>query len=451
MKPILKLWIVLLLGAAIPLAAQVAPEATSRPTIPISGNLTYSVRYSQGWDIYPGGAGGSVGTVSGDFGYSTNGERMPFSITFGGGDSWVFTGTPYNTGPYENLALSQALIGGRWSIHLGDSISYRKGAPEEGFAGVPGTGEPISQPNPTPTDETIETLNEAVVNNDASVGYNYKLNASSTVSVGGGYGLLHFTNGNGNGNGNGIDSDSLSVNLEFTQRLNARNSLVGSYGWGQFGYTGADFTFDVNDATIGWQRTWNRTISSSVAFGPEWLSSSGSIPISLTGGSTTSSPVPSSYGYSANAKISYNTRLGGAGLSYSHGVSGGSGYLYGGEQDSVAGSFSHQFGRQVASQLSVGFSGGYRRISSLISQAAASGGTGETTDGIFTGDITSEYGSVQATRALGRNFSVNAGFSMTEQSFLTQSAPATGDVLNGLWEVISFGVGYTPQPKHLRH
>lgn len=441
MKPILKVLMVLLFAAAVPLEAQVVPEATSPRTIPINGNLSYSARYSQTDDTYPGGHGGQVAVLSGDFSYSTNSERKPFTVTFGGGDSWIISGTPYNTGPYENLALSQGLVGEHWSIQLSDNVNYRTGAPVVGFAGVPGTGEPITGPTP-PTNETILTLNASVVDNDANVEYNYKLNAFSTVSAGGGYTVMNYPNGNG------IDIDSVLANLEWTQRLNARNTLLGQYAYDHFSYPNADSSFDLNTPTVQWQHTWTRTINSNISVGPQWLSSSGS---SSTGtGQTGIGPVQSSTGVSIDASVADNTRMGGATLAYQRGANGGGGYLYGGKIENVNATFNHQFGRQVESQFTLEFTGGYRHTSSLISPTA-NGGTGGSALGAYTGDISSDYGSVQATRALGRYFSVNASFTATEQSLQSQNTPVTGNALNGLWRVISFGFGYTPQPIHLRH
>ena len=238
MKPILKvLNSVLSFAAAVRLEAQVAPEATSGHTIPINGIVSYAVRYSQSGNYYPGGNGGQMAVVSGDFTYATNSERKPFSIVFGGGDNWVLTGTPYNSGPYENLLLSQGLAGEHWSIQLSDNVSYLTGAPIDGFAGVPGTGEPISQPNP-PTDQTVVTINDSVVNNMANAGYSYKLNGFSTVNFSGGYSLLRYTGG-----GAGIDNNGVMANMGWTQRFSARNTVIGQYAFGHFTYPGSDASF----------------------------------------------------------------------------------------------------------------------------------------------------------------------------------------------------------------
>jgi len=428
MKRVFNISVVLLFAVAIPLGAQVVPEGTSPRKLSISGNLTYSARYSQMADFYSNGPSGQLANLSGDFGYSTTSERHPTTITLGAGDSWTISGPNYNNGPYENLALSQGVAGEHSSLQLSDTVGYRKGASVTGFSGAPGTGEPIGQPSPTPpTDEPILTLNTTMVNNDASGEYRYKVNAFSSLSAGGSWNLLRFPNGNG------IDTDDIAANLGWTQRLNARNSLLGEYAYSHYSYSDFGITFDVNTPAIGWQRTWTRTVSSSVSAGPQWITSSGSISMSIPGGPSANIEIPSSTGFSGAASISDNTRFGRASVAYDHGVMGGGGYLYGGRMDDVTGSFSRQFGRQVGSQTTLEFAGGYRRSDALNS---------------IEGSYDAKYGSAQFTRSLGRYVSVYASYTGTVQS---PSSQVSGNVLNGLWQVIGFGIGFTPPQIRLRH
>lgn len=441
--------ITILLGAAFAAKAQVAPEATSGAQIPLSGNLSFAARYSQSIQSFPGGVNGQNAMVTGDFSYTSANERTPFTVTIGAGDSWVLSGTSYNNGPFENLAISQGLAGARWSIHVGDAVNYLTGAPVEGFAGVPGSGEPIIVPTP-PTDDTIQTLNATVINNAANVGYTYKVSAFSTVDASFGYNLVRYPNTNG------IESDGLSANLSWAQRLNARSTVTGSYAFSHFNYIDADLSFDVNTPTFQWQYTLNQKISWKISGGPQFLNPSGSN-ASESGqtGSGDTGTIPeeqSSIGASIAASISYDTRFGGASLTYNRGIDSGGGYLYGGKSENIVGTFQHQFGHRVESQLSVAFSGGYRYTSSVFNPTEASGSDSSLLEGI-SGNIDSEYGAVQATRALGRNFSANASFTATNQGYPAQNSsnPATGYALNGIWQVFSFGIGYTPQPIHLRH
>lgn len=415
--------IAIILGATATAEAQVAPEATSPFRLAVNGTVNYSARYGQMAEFY-NGTSSQMADLSGDIGYSTTSERAPTSVTFGIGDNWSLSGTGYNSGPYENLALSQGIVGEHWSLQLIDDVGYRKGAPITGFTGAPGSGEPISSPNPTPpTDETILTLNTAMLNNDTSAQYSYKLSAFTSLSAGGGYNMLRFLNGGG------IDTNGLFADMGVTRRLDARNTLTGQYSFSHFSYSGAPISFDSNTATIGWTRRWNRRVSSSVSAGPQFITGSGTEPTTGSG----VIPIPSSTGLSANASVSYDNKFGVAGLAYSHGVVAGGGYQYGGEQDSLTGSFGHQFGHEADSRLQIELAGGYRRTGSLNAQQ---------------GTINAKYGSAQATKNLGRYVTVFANYTGTDQ---TESSQFSTNVIGGLWQVISFGIGYTPRPIHLRH
>ena len=84
-------------------------------------------------------------------------------------------------------------------------------------------------------------------------------------------------------------------------------------------------------------------------------------------------------------------------------------------------------------------SGGYRRTDALSSLTSAGLGA--------QGDYSTKYGNAQVTRSLGRLFSAYAGYMATDQS-LTSSA--SNVPLNGLFQTISFGIGFTPPQIHLR-
>jgi len=435
----------MVLGAVAGAKAQVAPEGISPRKLSISGTLTYSARYSQMADFYNGSTG-QTASISGNFGYSTTSERAPFAVTIGAGDSWTISGATFDSGPYETLSLSQGIVGQHWSLQLSDSVSYFPGSPITGFSGEPGTGAPISQPAP-PTEASILTLNTTMVNNGANAECSYKVSGFTTLSGGGGWSVLRYLDGNG------LDTDSTSANLAWRRRLDARDSLTGQYTFSRYSYPDASIAIDLNSPTVGWQRTWTRTVSTTVAVGPQWINSSVSALAASSGGTPALTQVPSSTGISAIASISDKTRFGQAGLSYVHGVMGGGGYTYGGVTDDVTGTFSRQFGRQIGSQATIELTGGYAHTSSLLSVPVFIGQT--TTNLGFNGDITAKYGAAQATRSLGRHFSAFASYTGTVQTqtstaqLLNTQTPA--NVLNGLWQVISFGIGFTPPQIHLRH
>ena len=390
--------------------AQILPQATAG-----TAELHYSAQYAQSAEFYGGSLGDSQNAIlSGNVEYANGFIRRPFTLNFGGGYMWNIAGTSYGDGLFENLLLSQGIVGRKWNIEVSDNISYLKEAPITGFSGVPGTGEPISGPSPSPpSSQTILTLNTRTVSNMVSGEFEHSLNNATALSVGGGSELLRYPDGNG------LDINAQTANAGLTRRLNARSSLSGQYSFTDYSYPGNNPAQSVsslvtNAAFFGYQRVWNRRITTSFSVGPEWLASSNS------------ALVPSSTSVAGNATASDQFRFGSASLNYTRGVSGGGGYLVGAEVDTVSAGFSREFERK----LTIGTTGGYFRTSAL--------GNG--------GEVSSRYGAAMATLRLSRYLTTFASYTATDQSS-DYSLPS--NALTGLWQVVSFGIGYSPREKHV--
>jgi hypothetical protein len=412
MKTALKLlaFVVTVANAAL---AQVVPEATG-PRVPISGKVHYDLHYSE--IEYLGGSynDSQSAVLSGNIAYANSSERLPFSLQDAGGYSWAVTGTPYEIGPFDNLSLSQGFVRRKWNLQLSDNASYRQGAPTTGFSGVAGTGEPIGGPTPPPsTSQTILTVNTRTVDNSASGEFDRTLNYETTLNLGGNSELLRYPDGNG------IDTDNETANAGITQRLNARNSLSYRYLFSEFSYPGSDLGLPItslmtNSALFGYERHWSRQITTNASVGPEWVVGANS------------AVVPFSTRVSGNASFEDQFRFGSASLNYSHTTSGGSGFLIGGEIDSVSASFSKEFKKKLTTE----FTGGYMRTSGLSTQ----------------GTIDGNYGAAMVTWRLSRYFTAFASYTANDQS---SSSLLPSNALNQTLQVISIGIGYSPREKHL--
>ncbi len=177
MKTTLKL-LAFLITVATAAHAQVAPEAKAG-----TAELHYSVRYAQSAEFFGGSLGDSQNAVlSGDLDYRNGVKRLPFALTFGGGYGWNIAGTDYDDGLFQHLLLSQAIVGRNWNIQASDNVNYLSMAPTTGFSGVPGTGEPVGEPNPSPpSSQTILTLNTRTVNNIVSGEFEHSLNYATAL------------------------------------------------------------------------------------------------------------------------------------------------------------------------------------------------------------------------------------------------------------------------------
>lgn len=403
--------VVLLLAFASAAAAQVEPDATG-PGHPLpAGNLNYSVRYSQTAEFGGGLGDWQTSAVSGDVGYTNGSQRRPFSLQYGGGYNWILTGPSYGTGFFHRLMISQGLDLHRWNISLNDNVSYSPESPTIGFSGIPGVGEPVTGPAPTqPSDQSILSLTTHVVDNDSSANISRPLNHALSLNLGGSYDLFRFPNGDG------LDTTSAAGNGGVTWRLDSRNSLTSDYRYSQYSYPGLDFSFTSDTLFVGFNRNWSRKLTTSISAGPQWTMSS------------MSSIVPDSLGYAANASLNYQFTYSTASASYSHGISGGAGYLTGGEEDTASGNYSRQFGKQ----FTLGFTGSYFRTAGLVDNGTTAG----------------KVGAVEATRRLGRYLVVFANYSAMDQS-TTSSLP--GSVLGQFINVAGFGFGYSPRQERLAH
>jgi hypothetical protein len=398
--------------------AQILPQATAG-----TAELHYSAQYAQSAEFYGGSLGDSENAIlSGNVEYANGFKRRPFTLTFSGGYSWNIAGTSYGDGLFENLLLSQGIVGRKWNIQVSDNISYLNEAPITGFSGVPGTGEPISGPNPSPpSSQTILTLNTRTVSNMVSGEFEHSLNFATALSVGGGSELLRYPDGNG------LDTNAQMANAGLTRRLNARNSLSGQYSFTYFSYPGNNLALPISclvtsTALFGYQRVWNRQITTNVSVGPEWISSSNS------------AGVPSSTTVAGSASAIDQFRFGSASLNYSRATSGGGGYLVGAEVDNISAGFAREFERK----LTVNLTGGYMRTSGLANQ----GESGLANQGEYDG----KFGAAMATLRLSRYFTAFASYTATDQSS-GYSLPS--NALSGLWQVVSFGIGYSPREQRI--
>jgi len=395
--------VLLLAGAAA--HAQVAPAAT-RSALPVNGNLHYDLRYTQSTEFSSGGQGDyQTSGVSGDVNYANGKQRLPFGLTYNGGYNWNLSGSSYNSGYYQNLSLSQGLVERHWNLQLNDGMSFSPQAPTTEYIGVSG----ITSPG-----QTVLTVNTRSIGNNASASFGRTLSRAMSLNLSGSWNILRYPDGKGQ------DTDGRSASGGISYRLDARNSLSGQYAYSYYSYGGQDLTISSNSAVMGWTRTWNRRLNTSVSAGPQWV------------GSSDSSIEPNSLHASVSASAGYKFNFGTTSLSYSHGAGGGGGYMLGAETDDFSASLSRAFGRNYSASVS----GSYMRNSSL------------TLTGVNAGTkISGEYAGAQVSRQLGRHFSAYASYSASDQD---TSGELSSNVLNYLTQSVNFGISYSPREIHFR-
>jgi hypothetical protein len=406
---------------AAPGSAPAIGAAAAGPSgLPVAGTLHFSLNYSESTGFGNGQNGQQWSTTTGDASYANTNQRLPFTMQYGGGYSWAWNGPPSAGGVFQHLSFSQGIVWRTWNLTASENVSYSFETPTTGFSGVPGSGEPIGGPGSTPLPgQTVLTQNTRSLDNFTTIAIGHRLNYATTLNIGGSWGQMRFIDKNGQ------NSDTMMADAGITRRLNARNSISGQYSFSRFNFGGANSTSQANAAQISYSqgnsaqvsfsRQWNWKFSTSASAGPQWVSSSNS------------AQEPSSTRISASVSASESFRFGSASLNYSHGSSGGSGYMPGAESDVVSGGFSRRFGKS----LTAGLTGSYMRTAGLNNSGATNG----------------RFGGVEATRPLGRYLSIFANYTAIDQSSSLLNAP---NVLNHLSQVCGFGIGYSPREMRLK-
>ncbi len=417
--------------------AQVVPAVTGPTGLPVSGTLSYDLRYSQTAQFGDNQNDQQWSFASGDMSYANMGQRLPFRMQYGGGYGWDWDGSSSSQNFFQHLSLSQGIVGRVWSITAGDNVSYSYQTPTTGFSGIPGIGEPIGGSGSTSVpDQTILALNTRTLDDFATIAFQDRLNYAWSLDVGGSDGQLRFLDNNGQ------DTNTLMANAGITRRLDARNSTSAEYSYSRYTYGVTGIAVGTNSLLLGFNRQWNRRFTTTVSAGPDWIGSPG---VPSAGGT----PLPGSTMLSLDASATYQLRRAAAGVSYFHGTNSGAGYMLGAKIDTVNANYSRDFGRS----LSVGATGSYMRSASLFAAQFVLGVDGQTTvvPVNFEGVSNAKYGGAQVTRRFGRYLTAFASYTATAQSSNLQlSSGYNSTLLSGQYQVIGFGVGYTPRDLHLK-
>jgi len=389
--------------------AQVTPSATVPGVTIAPRGMQYAFRFAEGVQTSNTIPTIHTSNVSGSISYANAEKEKPFAMEYAGGYTWTLSGPEYQSGQFHRMDLKQGFAFRRWKFNLADDVAYLPQSPVTGFSGIPGIGEVIGAPNPTPsTSQTILTFNTHVLDNTAQGALEHTLSNSTTLSVGGTSNILHYPDGNG------IETRSTGAEAALLRRLNGRTLILGDYRFNQYEYPGTNFIIHTQTGAAGLRHLFTRSLTMNLQGGPQWINS------------TNSSVVPAQLSYVANASITYLKRQSSFGASYIHDSNGGSGYLLGGTIDEAAGNLQHRFGQS----LRVGITGGYSRNDALNVNRKISGA----------------FGAAQGTWLLGR-LVLFANYTGRGQS-TTGTLP--GNVLDQTLNSISFGFGLSSREARVR-
>ena len=427
--------LIFLLGANVLLQAQAIPTGTAAeprynpgPTLPsIDGNIQYAISLGEtAQSGYFGSQGWTYTTnLSGDVEYIGRSTVRPFSMLYAGG-VLLSTYTNAQTQFYQSLTISQGFVGHGWAVGFSDSVSYLPQSPTTGLAGIPGVGDLGFQPTPDPTApaQSVLTNYGKRLTNTASGNIERELNARTSISGTGSYGILRFLGDNvpsSNLATTALDSTQITGNVSLNRRLSVRSNASVSAYYSTFSYGNNTTSFNSKGINVTFNRQMTKALSLSLSAGPQINSAYTAVT------SFGNIRVPGSLNASVNAGLSYTRKFTSASLGYSRGINAGSGVQPGARSDSVSGSLQHTIGRD----WSLGFTGAFTQTTGLA----------------LTGTTNSVFGGTQLSRRFLKSFSAYVGYTGIHQSIPAQLAGQSA--FSGFSQAVSAGITFSPRAARL--
>lgn len=369
----------------------------------------------------------STSYLSGNISLVENWSRSQLMLNYSGGGNFS-TDSSIGNGWYQQLGASQTFNWSRLQLVLLDEFAY---LPQAQFGFGAGTG--LSAPGVGGTlgggltgigsgftpGQTIFSAVGPRYFNTAGVQATYQVSGRSSVTMGGLYSLLRFSD-----EGN-IESDQYVGNVGYNYQITRSNTIGVQYRYSAFHYLNDPQA--IGDQMI--QVVFGRKITGRLA-----LTLSGGPEITHFRRTEPSSTKTQYVAGSGGATLSYLVPKGSVSASFFHGVTGGSGVFLGATTDQVSGSATRRISRVWSGEVH----GGYARNRNVETVPIASN---TSFDSFFAG--------VSASRPLGRNALFNVGYTAYVER--TELSGCTGSCSESFTtNQISVGVSWHARPFVLR-
>lgn len=400
---------------------------TERHSYWVPGVSYYNYIQSNGNILGGGSDWNSTSYLSGNVSLVENWSRSQLMLNYTGGGNFS-TDDAIGNGWFQQLGATQTFNWARLQLVLMDEFAY---LPQSQFGfgagsglSIPGVGGSLGGgltgigSGFTPGQTIFAAVGPRYFNT-AGVQATYQLTARSSVTMGGLYSLLRFSDA-----GN-IESDQYVGNVGYNYQI-TRNNTIGL----QYRYSAFHFLNDPQ--AIGdhmFQFVFGRKIT-------------GRLALTLSGGPEITNfrlaqPPATKTQYvagSGGATLSYLVPRGTLSASYFHGVTAGSGVFLGATTDQVTGAATRKLSRVWTGELHAGY---------------ARNRNAETAQGVTNTSYDSFFGGLSAARPLGRNAMVSLGYTAyvqrTDASNCSSNCSSTFTT-----NQISVGVSWHARPFVLR-
>jgi hypothetical protein len=283
-------------------------------------------------------------TLLGSLKVRANSTRSEFTLDYVGGGS-ISNDASVQNAVVQEMQIGERLLWRRASLSLLDQGAY---IPETSFGyggldtlSLPGGGGLGLQPSLFPT-ETILSARGQRLSNSSLVELDALLSKRMTFTLAGGYAFLHYFNDDLLNFANTIGQAGLSYDMS------RHDTVAVIYRFDSYRFPNA------NDTLVGHigELSYARRVTGKLAF---QLGGGAEFAIFRVPAYANSPNWPSHTYWVADGTLSYQLRRTVLGLTYSHGISGGSGVLSGTLADTVTGSISSQLSRTFHGDFSAGF------------------------------------------------------------------------------------------------
>lgn len=397
-------------------ATSTAPSTTQPSPLASADLLTYTVSASESLIVGYNGVNGASSSVNiaGSAAYVSGSERYPVSFVYGGG--YIFGNNGQPSASFQNLSISQVINARKFTFILSDLVSYLPVASRFGISGVPGAGDLGTSPIGTgivPGDSLLSNYGRRVTNT-AIGSASYRLTDHDSIRSSLSYAKQHFLDGNG------IENNQLTAGGELDHAFHQNTTIGAGYTYTRGIYSQSGISFVSQGAAGIIQHSFGPHLSASAWVGPQFTRGSDK------------TLVPSRTSLLVGSSASYYRRHDSYTANYSHGVSAGSGVLYGALVDDLSLSARRNFSENWTG----GFFSSYSHGRTLANKGS----------GLYTSASSATAG-IQVNRRVGEHWSVYSSYAAEYQDI--GQLQATNNAFDGVAHALSFGVTFSPKSLRL--
>jgi hypothetical protein len=257
---------------------------------------------------------------------------------------------------FQSLSLNERYTFHRMAISAIDDFTYLPrdafgfasltGSLVPGTTGAGGLGSAF-----TPGQSILSAQSESIGNaSDAEV--DFFLSGRSSLTFVGGYSLLHYLSSDV------LDYHSAIFQGGYNYQMTRKDTVAAFYRYDGIDYSNSNQSITSHSGELSYGRRVTGRLAFQIAGGPQITLAKVAISGTPTAGGSSGTGSVTEIGWTLNTSLNWQTERGSFGAQYFHGVTGGSGLLGGGINDTGTGSVS----RQLSRTFSGGLTGGYSRI-----------------------------------------------------------------------------------------